>query len=79
MTKTMQGVVHGNTIELTEHLGILDGQKVEVVITLSQPTKPWGDGIRRSAGGWADHPEMDAVMEQIYNERKIERQQQVVE
>jgi hypothetical protein len=32
---------------------------------LEQPAD-WGDGIRRSADGWADYPEMDAIMEGIY-------------
>ncbi|MGA2063025.1 MAG: hypothetical protein ABSG67_21335 [Thermoguttaceae bacterium] len=69
MNKIIKGIVHGNTIELDKNLGIIDGQKVEIVINISKSTKQWGDGIRRSAGGWADYPEMDAIMEKIQKSR----------
>ena len=39
-------------------------------------TKKWGEGILRSAGGWVDYPEMDAIMERIHQERKLERRPQ---
>lgn len=73
MSKTVQGVVHGRTIELENDLGIADGQQVELQVRPIQAKAPWGEGIRRSAGGWADHPEMDAIMETIHKERKLER------
>ena len=73
MNKVMHGIVHGKTIEFSAPLGVSDGEEVEVVVRFSNPLKPWGEGIRRSAGGWADHPEMDAVMEQIHKDRRIER------
>jgi len=38
-----------------------------------EPAQKWGEGIRRSAGGWANHPELDTVMETIREERKLER------
>ena len=79
MNKVMHGVVHGKTIELNENPGIADGQPVEVVVNFSNPSRPWGEGIRRSAGGWADYPEMDDLMEQIQKDRKIERRKQVTE
>jgi hypothetical protein len=72
MDKIMHGVIHGKTIHLTEDPGVADGREVQVVLTVPQPGKSWGDGIRRSAGGWADYPEMDAVMEQIQQDRKRE-------
>jgi len=40
-------------------------------------TSKWGEGIRRSAGGWADCPEMEAIMEKIHQERKLERRSQI--
>ena len=73
MNKILQGVVHGKTIELTEDPGIGEGQPVRIVLTVLEPNKTWGDGIRRSAGGWADYPEMDAIMEQVQRDRKRER------
>jgi len=30
MTKLLRGVVHGNTIEFYEDLGVVEGQEVEV-------------------------------------------------
>jgi hypothetical protein len=79
MNKVLHGVVHGKTIELSELPGVADGQEVEVVVKFSMPSRPWGEGIRASAGGWADYPEMDGVMEQIYQNRKQERRPQVSE
>jgi hypothetical protein len=79
MDKLLHGVIHGKTIELTEPAGISDGQEVEVVVRFSAASRPWGEGIRKSAGGWADYPEMDAIMEQIQQDRKRERRPQVSE
>jgi hypothetical protein len=76
MAKTVQGVVHGRTIELEDDPGVEDGQQVEVEVRAARPKAPWGDGIRRSAGGWADYPEMDEIMERIQRERRIERRPQ---
>ena len=69
MSKTVHGVIHGKTIHLTEDPGMADGQEVQVALTGVSSSADWGDGIRRSAGGWADEPEMDAVMERISEDR----------
>jgi hypothetical protein len=76
MVKSVHGKVHGKTIELDEDLGLAEGQEVEVQVKVVLPTKKWGEGILRSAGGWADYPEMDDVMERIHQERKLERRPQ---
>lgn len=76
MTKTIHGKIHGKTIELDEDLGATEGQDVQVRVTLVPPAKKWGEGIMRSAGGWADHPEMDAIMAKIQQDRKLERRPQ---
>jgi hypothetical protein len=73
MTKTVHGVVHGKTIELDEDLGVFEGQEVEVQVKLVTKNGTWGEGIRRSAGGWNDHPEMGAIMDKIQQDRKLER------
>ena len=78
MTKTLHGKVHGKTIELDEDLGVNEGQDVEIQVKIVQPAKKWGDGILRSAGGWVDYPEMDAIMEKIHQDRKLERRPQEV-
>jgi len=40
MTNTLHGKVHGKTIELDEDLGVVDGQEVEIQVTIVQTTKP---------------------------------------
>ena len=72
MIKTVQGVVRGRIVEIEDDLGMAEGQKVEVQVRAARPGQ-WGEGIRRSAGGWAEYPEMDAIMEKIQQERKLER------
>ncbi len=77
MTKTLHGKVHGRTIELDEDPGVAEGQEVEVQMKVVPPERKWGEGILRSAGGWANYPEMDAIMEKIQQERKLERRPQM--
>lgn len=77
MTRTLHGKVHGKMIELDEDLGVAQGQEVEVLVTIIEPAQQWGDGIRRSAGAWANHPELDAVMQKIHEQRKLERRPQM--
>ncbi len=75
MTKIIQGKVRGRTIELTEDLGLCDGQEVEVVVrpvTLSPERKP-GEGFLRTEGALADDPYWDAIMDEIHRSRKLER------
>ncbi|HZV04390.1 MAG TPA: hypothetical protein VE999_04800 [Gemmataceae bacterium] len=73
MTRIIQGKIHGRTIELTEDLGLAEGQDVEVQVKIVPPARKWGEGIRRTAGALADDPEWDAVMEEIHRQRKLER------
>jgi len=77
MTKKLHGTVHGRTIQLDEDPGIADGQKVELQIQLESAGPKWGEGILRSAGGWANYPELDETMEKIHQERKLERRPQI--
>jgi len=78
MNKPIHGIVHGKTIEFDEDIGIADGQQVEVRVQIVQPAQEWGQGILRSAGAWEKYPEMDAIMEQIYQKRKLERRSERV-
>jgi hypothetical protein len=77
MTKKLHGRVHGRTIELDEDPGVAEGQEVELQMNVVPAARKWGDGIRRSAGGWTAYPEMDDIMEKIYQERKLERRSQM--
>ena len=77
MTKKLHGTVHGRTIELDEDPGVADGQKVEVQLQVGPADRKWGDGILRSAGGWAQYPELDKIMERIHQQRELERHPQM--
>lgn len=79
MTKMIHGKIHGKTIELDEDLGVAEGQEVEVQVRIVPPARKWGEGILRTAGALADDPEWDTIMEQIYQDRKVERRHQVDE
>lgn len=72
MTKTVIGVVHGKTIELTEELGLADGQQVEIIVRVAKTrtSEPWGEGLRRCAAALADIPGLDEDIEAILKERK---------
>jgi hypothetical protein len=53
-----QGVVHGKTIELDHGPGLPDGQHVTVTVdSANHAALPAGEGLRRSAGAWADDAE----------------------
>ena len=77
MIKQVQGVIHGRTIELTEDPGVEDGQRVMITIQTISPSRPWGEGILRTAGALADDPEWDVIMEKIYLDRKLNRRPQM--
>jgi hypothetical protein len=80
MVKTVHGTVHGRTIELDEDLGVVEGQAVEVHVTLVAPRKklpgpppgwrPDGNGTAAGmmANAWTE--EDDRILEGIYRERK---------
>ena len=77
--KTIHGKIHGRTIELDEDLGMADGQEVEVQVKVVSPTRKWGEGILRTAGALADDPYWDAIMEEIYQERKRDARKETLE
>ena len=53
MTRTVQGKIHGKTIEPNEDLGVAEGQQIEVQVTIVEPGRKWGEGIlARPAAGW---------------------------
>lgn len=74
MTRTLQGKVHGRTVEVNEDLGLRNGQEVEVrVSVLAQSARQPGEGLLRTEGALADDTEWDAIMEEIRQARKSER------
>ena len=74
MTRILHGVVHGRTIELTEAIALPDGQEVAVTVTPTARRLPPGEGIRRTAGAWADDAaELDRYLEWTRQQRKASR------
>jgi hypothetical protein len=70
-------VVHGKTIELDEEPGLPDGQSVAVTVRpLEVKPLPPGEGIRRSAGAWADDPEgLDKFLDWNRQQRAVGRRE----
>jgi hypothetical protein len=80
MTKTIHGKVHGKTIELDEDLGVAEGQEVEIQVrVIPKAFRKAGEGFLRTEGALADDTEWDAIMEEIYQARKLERRPQIPE
>ena len=74
MNKVIHGKVRGRIIKLSIDLGLSEGQEVEVSVrTLAEANarKP-GEGLLRTEGALAEDPHWDAIMEEIYLERKTE-------
>jgi hypothetical protein len=71
----LRGVVHGKVIQLETEIGLPDGQQVTVTVRPVRTTSAApGDGLRRSAGAWADDPEgLDAYLEEIRRTRQLDR------
>ena len=66
-----RGVVRGKTIELDSQPGLPDGQPVSVIVHRLLPP---GEGIKRSAGAWADGgDELDGWLDQIRQSRDENR------
>jgi len=60
MSSATKGIVHGRIIELDEAPGFPDGAEVFVLVQPREASSaerlPPGEGLRRSAGAWADDP-----------------------
>jgi hypothetical protein len=64
----LRGVIHGKTIELESEPGLPDGEVVSVIVERSLPP---GEGIRQSAGAWADAgEELDAWLQEVRKSRE---------
>jgi len=81
MTITVNGVVHGKTIELDEDPGVAEGQQVQITIKTVPAKRPWGEGLRRCAGAlandWTD--EDDRILEEIHQDRKRDTRKEIPE
>ena len=82
MTKIIHGKVHGRMIELSEDLGLAEGQAVELEIrVVPKKTEPWGEGLKRCAGALADEwtDEDDRILEEIHQDRKRPSRREIPE
>jgi hypothetical protein len=70
MVRQVHGVIHCKTIKLDQDPGIAEGQRVDVQVRLSSTSRPWGEGIRRSAGIAADVPGFDEAFEPVQRDRE---------
>lgn len=73
-----KGVVRGETIELDHEPGLPDGRRVILTVQTARAREveshPPGEGLRRSAGVWADDAEeLDAYLDWNRQERKQSR------
>ena len=74
MKTRVRGKIHGKTIQVDADLGLPEGQDVEVrVRVVANSTDKPGEGFLRTEGALADDEEWDAIMEEIYRSRKLER------
>jgi hypothetical protein len=68
--------MHGKFIELEQEAGLPEGQAVTVTVEPVQVRLPPGEGIRRSAGAWAeDADELDTFLEWNRQQRKLHRRE----
>lgn len=83
-TTTLDGIINGDTIKLDVDPHFASGRKVRVTIHAHSeiPTAQAGadskkrsfeEAVRRTAGALADDPEADAILEQLYEDRKHSR------
>ena len=81
MGRTLHGIVHGKMIELTEDLGLAEGEEVEVSVQTVPTKRIWGEGLRRCAGALANEwtEEDDRILQEIYLDRKRDTRREIPE
>lgn len=76
-TITLNGVLHGKTIELDREPGLPEGQMVQVTVKAAQNGEkklPPGEGLRQAFGAWAeDGEDLDKFLEWNRQQRKASR------
>lgn len=79
MASIIHGRIFGRTIELTEDLGLTEGQEVDVSVRVvpPSPVRKAGDGFLRTEGALAEDPYWDAIMEEIHRERQDDSRREV--
>lgn len=80
MTPILHGIVRGRSIDIEEDLGAMEGQAVEVKVTVTKPALA-GNGLQRCAGALAQDwsPQDDQILEEIHQERKTASRREIPE
>jgi hypothetical protein len=70
VTKTLTGIVHGNTIELLTDAGVADGAQVEIQLRVISGASPGMSKLieRAEEFEWTD--EDDRILEEIARDRR---------
>ena len=73
--ENLRGVVHGKVIQLEADIGLPDGQEVTVTVRpIGAGRGAFGEGLRQSAGAWADDPDgLEAYLGEIRRSRQLDR------
>jgi len=81
MTKSIQGVIHGRTIELNEDAGLRDGQSVRVQLTPVPIPQTTPNRLIQSAGLLANEwtPDDDRILDEIHQDRKRDTRPEIAE
>lgn len=77
MIKRLHGIVHGKTIQLDEELGVADGQPVEIQVRITPAAPENPGGWQQIAGALANDPHWDAIMADIYQDRKRDMRREI--
>lgn len=75
--QTYDGIVQGNSIQLDQASGLADGTKVTISLRPKEQKLNPGEGLRASAGAFAEHPEFAEAIELIINDRKHDSRQEI--
>ena len=74
MTRSYTGTIHGNSIHLDASPELVDGQRVEVVVTACLSEEEWTRKAEKLAGALADLPSsVDEDMRKILTGRREEK------
>ena len=66
---SLNGIIHGKTIELEQETGMPDGTRVQVAVVSRSNLSP-GDSLRRAFGSWSDDPEgIEEFLKQVRRDR----------
>ena len=70
MPKSIEGVIHGKTIELTTDPGLANGQAVRVFVKPLPKPEQALQAILRTAGSMSNDPDFEAAMAQVERDRR---------